>query len=72
MATSSASSKLLNLNQGHTFCLFGSKSYEVEVMITSLTEMQELPNFGHMTTYTIKFDSCGKFLLVTSLTEIMM
>ena len=29
------------------------KSCKIEVMITSLTEMLELPNFGHRTTFTI-------------------
>ena len=32
---------------------FCSNSYEIEVMITSLIEMLELPNFGHMTKSTI-------------------
>ena len=32
---------------------FWSNSYKIEVMITSLTEMLELPNFGHMTTFTL-------------------
>ena len=39
-------------------------------MITSFIKILELPNFGHMTTSTIKFDSCDKMLLVTSCTEI--
>ena len=30
-------------------------------MITSSTEMLELPNFGHMTTSTIWFESLDKF-----------
>ena len=38
-------------------------------MIISLIEMQELPNFGHMTTFTIElhlqFESRDKILLVT-------
>ena len=34
-------------------------------MISSLVEILELPNFGHMTTFTIKFWSRGKILLVT-------
>ena len=33
--------------------------------------MLELPNFDHIATYTVLFDSCDKILLVTSLTEIM-
>ena len=40
-------------------------------MITSLMEMLELPNFGHMTTSTMQFESREKILLQTSLTEIM-
>ena len=51
----SASRKLLNLNQEHPskkrfFC---SNPYKIEVMTTSLIQMLELPNFGHMTTYKI-------------------
>ena len=40
-------------------------------MVTSLTEMLELPDFGHMTTFTLQFESHDKILLVTSWTEIM-
>ena len=50
--------------------VFLVKSYKIEV-ITSLIETLELPNFGHITTSTIKFDSCDKILLVTSWIEIM-
>ena len=32
---------------------FWSNPYKIEVMITSLTEMLELPNFGYMTTFTL-------------------
>ena len=39
-------------------------------MITSLIQMLQLPNFGHMTTSTIQFESREKILLATSLTEI--
>ena len=49
-----ASSKLLNLNQDHP-----SNPYKIEVTITFLIEMLQLPNFGHMTT-------SDKILLVTS------
>ena len=51
----SASPKLLNLNQDHLskMCFFWSNPYEINVMITSLTETLELPNFVHMTAYTI-------------------
>ena len=40
-------------------------------MITSLTEMLELTNFGHMTTFTLQFEPHDKILLVMSWTEIM-
>ena len=40
-------------------------------MIISFVEMLELPNYGHMTTSTIQFELCDKFLLVTSWTETM-
>ena len=30
-------------------------------MITSLTEMVELPNFGHMTAFTLSIESRDKF-----------
>ena len=40
-------------------------------MITSLIEMLEFPNFGHMTTSTILSKSRDKILLVVSWTEIM-
>ena len=51
----SVSPKLLNLNQDHPSKkrFFWSNPYKLEVMITSLIEMLELPNFGHMTTSTI-------------------
>ena len=40
-------------------------------MITSLTEMLELPNFGHMTIFTLQFESRDKILFVTSWSEII-
>ena len=40
-------------------------------MITSLTEIIELPNFGHMTKSTLQFESQDKILLVTPWIEIM-
>ena len=43
----------------------------MEVMITSLIEVLELPNFGHMITSTIKFEPHDKFLLMKSQTGIM-
>ena len=47
-----ASPKLLNLNQDHPSKkqFFWSNPYKIEVMITFLIEMLQLPNFGHMTT----------------------
>ena len=39
-------------------------------MLTSLIEMFELPNFGHMTISTIKFESPDNILLATSWREI--
>ena len=41
-------------------------------MITSLTEIPELPNFGQMTKFTLLFESRDNILLVMSWTEIMM
>ena len=35
-------------------------------MVTSLIEMLELPDSGHMIKSTIQFESRDKFLLVTS------
>ena len=35
-------------------------------MITSLIEMLELPNFGHMTTSTMVFESRNKIQLLLS------
>ena len=47
----SASPKLLNLNQDHPSKkrFFWSNPYKIEVMITILIEMLQLPNFGHIT-----------------------
>ena len=51
----SASLKLLNLNQDHPLKkqFFWSNPYKIEVMITSIMEMLVLPNFGYITTSTI-------------------
>ena len=48
----SVSPKLLNLNQDHPSkkWFFWSNPYKIEVMITFLIEMLQLPNFGQMTT----------------------
>ena len=62
----STSPKLLSLNQDYPSkkWFFWSNPYKIEVMVTSLIEMLDLPNFGHMTTLTtINF-------LVTSWKEI--
>ena len=40
-------------------------------MITSLTEMLELPNFGHMTAFTFQCESRDKILSVTPRTGTM-
>ena len=51
-----ASPKSLNLNQDHPLekiVFFWSNPYKLEFMTTSLIEMLELLNFGHMTTSTI-------------------
>ena len=39
---------------------FWSNPYKIEGVITSLIEMLELPNFGHMITSTIRLDSSKK------------
>ena len=64
-ATPSSSPKLLNLNQEHLSknCFFRSNPYKIEVMITFLIKMLELPNFGHLTTSTIWFDSRDKTVI---------
>ena len=40
-------------------------------MIASLIETLELPNFGHMITSTMSFESGDKILLMTSWSEVM-
>ena len=35
-------------------CFFWPNPYKIEGMITSVIEMLELPNFGHMTTSIVK------------------
>ena len=51
---------------------FWLNCYKIEVIIiTFLIEMLQLPNFGHMTTAIISFESRDKLLLVTSRTEIV-
>ena len=49
-AIPSASPKLLNLKQEHTSkkWFFRSNPYKIVVMITSLIEILQLTNFGHM------------------------
>ena len=41
---------------------FWSNPLKFKVMITFLIQMLELPNFGHMTTSIVQFESCDKFL----------
>ena len=57
----------MNFNQKHPSnnLFFWSK-----FMINSLIEMLELPNFGHITTSTIEFETRNK-MLVTSWTKNM-
>ena len=64
-----ASPKLLNLNQYHPTkkWFFWSNPYKIEVMITSLIEMLELPNFGHATTLAVWFESHDKIWLTLKL-----
>ena len=51
--------------------VFWSKPHKIEIMITYLKDMLESPNFGHMTTSTILFDSRNKILQVTPWTKVM-
>ena len=58
-----ASPKLLILNHNHSSeRFFWSNPYKIEVKITSLIEMLGLPNFSHMATSTIWFESHNKIL----------
>ena len=50
---------------------FWSNPYKIEVMITSVIEILEFPNFGGMITPTTLFDSCNEIWLVTSWEEFM-
>ena len=54
-AIPNASPKLLNLNQKHISknLFFWSNHYKIEVMITSLIEIIDLPNFGQITFSTV-------------------
>ena len=54
-AIPSAIPKLPSLNQEQPSknWFFWSNTYKIEVMITSVIEMLDLPNFGRMTTSTI-------------------
>ena len=51
-AIPSASPKLSDLNQDHSSqkYFFRSNPYKIEVMMSSLTEILEVVNFGHMPT----------------------
>ena len=48
-----------------------SNPYKIKVMITSLIVVLDLPNFGHMSTFTKWFESRHKILLVAPLAEIL-
>ena len=63
----SVSPKLLNLNQEHPSkkWFLWANPYKIEVRITSLIEMLELPNFGHTPTFTVEFKSRENILLMT-------
>ena len=50
---------------------FWPNPHNIEFMIISLIAMLELPDFGHVTLSTTQFQSHNKFLLVTSLLEIV-
>ena len=52
----STRTELFNLNQNHPSKIWGFfwlKLYKIQVMITSLKEKLESPNFSYMTTPTI-------------------
>ena len=63
----SASPKLSHLNQDHSSqkYFFRSNPYKIEVMMSSLTEILEVVNFGHMPT-SIEFEVHDKILLISS------
>ena len=58
----SARPKLLDLNRDHPSKkqFFWSNPYKIEVMITSVIQMLELPDFGHMTTSTYNLSHVTK------------
>ena len=58
----SARPKLLDLNRDHPSKkqFFWSNPYKIEVMITSVIQMLELPDFGHMTTSTYNLSNVTK------------
>ena len=62
-AIPNASPKLLNLSQDYPSkkWFFWSYPYKIEVMITYLIELLELPNFGHVTTSTNNLSPVIKF-----------
>ena len=47
-----------------------SRKNKNEVMITFLIDVLQLPNFGHMITSVLKFESSDKFLFMTLYTKI--
>ena len=68
-AMPSASLKLLSLNSDHPLQK-SNPLHKMEVTRTSLVEMLERPNFGHMNTSIMEFESRNK-TLVPSWTEII-
>ena len=65
--------KLFNLKQDHPQrkWFFKWNPYKIEVMITSLIEILELPNFSHMTTSPISLEARNNVLFVMSWKETM-
>ena len=57
------------MNNSQKIGFFWSNPYKIDVMITTLIEMLELPNFSHMATSTIQIEPRNKILLVTPWTE---
>ena len=64
----SASPQLLNSNQDYPSkkWFFWSNPYKIKVLITSLIEMLEFPNFGHLIISGILFESHDKIFLLRS------
>ena len=69
----SISPKLMNSNHDYPSkkIFFWSVPQKTEVLRILPIEMLELPNFGHMTTFKMQFESYDIVLLMMQLTEIM-